>query len=476
MRTLPVHWHEGMFLRPHHFQASDRYWADYVRQMSRWDQPYNWGIRKIDIDLNALKNYRLVVPQLQVRLRDGTIIRAPQDVTLPEVDLRPRFQSSNEVEVSIAIPTLEVGRANVGMGTADEAFRYRIEAPPGGIADENNGQNARPVQFRRPNLQFHFSGDDPAGLETLPIAKFTRSTQGETTPILYRSFIPPSLTCDAWEPFRREILQPIFYKIATIVRDLGSKVKDREITFQESDPEARTMFEQVRLLNEAAAVTKIMSSTEGVHPVQAYTELCRLIGQLAIFGNDRTCPDLDVYDHDNLGEVFFNLKRIIDQLLNMIGADRKFYEQKFVGQGLQMCVTMEEAWLAEGWKMYVGVDSNLEKDKVISLLTSGQMNMKISSPERAENVYSMGHLGMAFRHEKDPPLVLPFRTRDAFFSIERSPNEWPHVQLSKRVAIRMNERLLEGDLQGKNEVTIKGQAGKQAPILRFTLYIVVPKL
>jgi len=69
MRTLPVHWHEGMFLRPHHFQAADRYWADQVRQGSRWDLNYNWGIRRIDIDLPALKNYRFVVNQLQARLK-----------------------------------------------------------------------------------------------------------------------------------------------------------------------------------------------------------------------------------------------------------------------------------------------------------------------------------------------------------------------------------------------------------------------
>src|SRR5688572_28048231 len=28
MKNLPVHWSEGMFLRPHHFQAADRHWAE----------------------------------------------------------------------------------------------------------------------------------------------------------------------------------------------------------------------------------------------------------------------------------------------------------------------------------------------------------------------------------------------------------------------------------------------------------------
>src|SRR3954447_2554384 len=109
MRTLPVHWHEGMFLRPHHFQASDRFWADQMRQGSRWDLSHNWGVRRIDIDQPALKNYRFVVNQLQARMRDGTIIRVPQDASLAEKDLREAFaRGTDTVDVLLAVPTLEV--------------------------------------------------------------------------------------------------------------------------------------------------------------------------------------------------------------------------------------------------------------------------------------------------------------------------------------------------------------------------------
>ena len=97
MRTLPVYWHEGMLLRQHHFQASDRYWADQVAQSSRWDVAYNWGVRRIQIDPNALTNYRFVVSSLQARMRDGTIIRVPQDASLPELDLRAAFSNQDRI-------------------------------------------------------------------------------------------------------------------------------------------------------------------------------------------------------------------------------------------------------------------------------------------------------------------------------------------------------------------------------------------
>lgn len=473
MRTLPVYWHEGMFLRPHHFQAADRYWSDYARQSSRWDAPYNWGLRRIDIDRNALKNYRFVVPALQARMRDGTVVRVPQDCNLRELDLHAAFEQQNQVEVMLAVPTLEVGRANVG-GANEEDKRYLVETVTR-VPDENDGKNERPLQFRRLNLTLLLSGQDPAGYETLPIAQLTRSMQGETAPILDRAFIPPVLACEAWPELRNDILQPIYYKIGTLVRDLGGLVRDRGITFQETDPEARMMFEQVRILNEAAAVTRLLARTDGLHPVHAFTELCRLVGQLAIFGTERTCPELVDYDHDDLGRGFFELKRILDHLLNMIGADRKFQQRPFTGHGLRMQVDMEEPWLADGWQMFIGVESNLSNSEVIALLTSGQMNMKIASSNRVEEVYSLGHRGMVFRFEPSPPKVLPITRKDTYFSIERSPDEWPFVKTTRKVAVRLNERLLSGDLEGKRDVQLRGQPGKQPPIMRFTLYIIPPK-
>ena len=79
MSEPAVNWHEGMFLRPHHFQAAGRYLNDQLRQSGRWDVHYNWGLRAIDIDADALHNYQFVVHRLEARLRDGTIIRIPED-------------------------------------------------------------------------------------------------------------------------------------------------------------------------------------------------------------------------------------------------------------------------------------------------------------------------------------------------------------------------------------------------------------
>ena len=101
-----------MFLRPHHFQAAQRYAAQQVALNGKWDQHYNWGLRAITLDLDALANYRLAVTTLKCRLRDGTVVSVPEDGLLTPLDLKPAFQASNSHTVFLGVPALHLGKAN----------------------------------------------------------------------------------------------------------------------------------------------------------------------------------------------------------------------------------------------------------------------------------------------------------------------------------------------------------------------------
>src|SRR5579864_1401479 len=91
MTARAVHWHEGMFLRPHHMQAGYRHVLDLFQTGENWDHHYNWGLRELSHDPDALKNQQLVIRRLRVRLRDGTLVAA-EDGELPAVDLKPLLE------------------------------------------------------------------------------------------------------------------------------------------------------------------------------------------------------------------------------------------------------------------------------------------------------------------------------------------------------------------------------------------------
>ena len=74
MLNLPLHWSEGMFLRPHHFQAADRHWAERIQTSESWDHPYNYGLFSLDLSREAIANYQVQVSTCRARLKDGTLI------------------------------------------------------------------------------------------------------------------------------------------------------------------------------------------------------------------------------------------------------------------------------------------------------------------------------------------------------------------------------------------------------------------
>jgi type VI secretion system protein ImpJ len=479
MTTRAVHWHEGMFLRPHHLQADQRHRALLAGRGEKWDCHYNWGLRSIELDPDALANYRLVVRALLARLPDGTLVAVPDDGDLPVVDLKEEFAHERRLTVYLAVPRYKEKGADVAADGVDGA---RSQLDTQRLEDENTGDNTQPVQVRRLNLRLLLSTHDHAGYDVLPVARLEKSDRAEAAPQLDRAYIPPVLACDAWGPLHDDILEVIYDWVGRKVELWATQVVGRNITFDSQAQGDAQIFGQLRVLNEAYALLGVLVFARGVHPLPAYLELNRLVGQLAVFGPARRPPALDLagagdeakalpYDHDNLGECFRRVKRHIDQLLNAV-EEPSYKERPFEGAGQRMQVVLEPDWLGSVYQMYVGVQSPLGEEECKKLLTrAGQLSMKIGSSNRVDEIYRLGLAGLKFEHSPRPPRALPERPGLIYFQVSRQSQEqeWQHVQQSLTLAIRLNENLIDGSIQGKKRLTIR--TGGQGTWMEFTLYV-----
>jgi type VI secretion system protein ImpJ len=203
-----------------------------------------------------------------------------------------------------------------------------------------------------------------------------------------------------------------------------------------------------------------------------YQELCRLVGQLAIFGATRRTPDLPRYDHDDLGTCFYRVKQYIDMLLDIV-IEPEYKERPFIGAGLRMQVSLEPAWLESIWQMFVGVQSPLSPEENIRLLTkAGQLDMKIGGSERVDEIFRLGQAGLRFAHSPRPPRALPSVPGLVYYQINRESQleEWQNVQRTLSLALRLNENLIAGNIQGQRVLTIKNRG--QTATMQFTLYLV----
>ena len=468
MTARAVHWNEGMFLRPHHLQAAQRYTSEQLHRSSQFDQHYNWGLRALDLDKEALANHRLVVRALQIRLRDGTIVSVPEDGELPEINLKPVLASDSTVTVFLAVPGVHLGRANLAGEKPIEGGRYLVDALD--LEDENTGLNPQPVEVRRLNLQLLLSSQDHAGFEVLPIACFEKSAGADATPKLQLAYIPPVVGCDAWTPLQGDVLQAIYDRIGRKIEILSDMVLSRGISLETTSQGDALIVNHLRVLNEAYALLNILAFAQGVHPLTAYYELCRVVGQLAFFGETRRTPELPRYDHDDLGRCFYAVKKHIDSLLYDI-QEPDYKSRPFEGAGKRMQVTLEPAWLESIWQMFVAVKSPLRPEECISLLTKGQLDMKIGSSEKVDRIFQMGALGLKFTHMPTPPRALPNVAGMVYFQVSRDSEEWENVRRSLSLAIRLNESKIAGNIQGQRVLTIQ-RADGQPTTMEFTLYVV----
>lgn len=435
---------------------------------ARWDQHYTWGLRTAEIDLDALANYRLVVRRLEARLRDGTLLSIPEDGNLPNFDLKNAFTDGNTVTVYLAIPALQVARANVDAAGAANGARFVIDTQQ--LEDENTGLNPQPVEVRLLNMKLLLSTQDHGGYEVLPIARIKRADRAEAIPELDESYIPPLLACDGWKPLAAGILQQVYDRLGKKLELLSSQIVSRGMTFDSQGQGDRLLFEQLRVINEAYAPLGIQAFARGLHPLTMYTELCRLVGRLAIFGAQRRPPELPKYDHDDLGTCFWRVKQHIDALLDIV-VEPEYKERSFIGAGLRMQVALEPTWLESGHQMYVGVLSSMPPEECQRLLSSG-LDMKIGSSDRVDEIFRLGQAGLRFAYTNHPPRALPSQPGLLYFRVDRDceADQWDAVEHSLSLAVRLNENLIVSNIQGQRTLTIK--IGGQSNTMQFTLYVV----
>jgi type VI secretion system protein ImpJ len=470
MHYLPVHWSEGLFLRPQHFQAADRYWTE-IRQVSeQWDHQYDYGIRALELSDEAIANHQLQVNVCHARMRDGTLIFVGPGQELDRVDLTEAFAQESVVRVFLAVPKLKLGSANVAPAKAPGRSRYTEVVHV--VQDESLGGNEQEVALRSLNVRVLLSTQDLAGYEVLPIAQIQRASERQAAPLVDPDYFPPMLACDAWPPLGRDIVRAIYDLIGKRIEVLTDQVTSRGIGFASQEPGDLDRILMLSELNVAYCTLGVLAFALGVHPLTAYTELCRIVGRLSVFAPERRAPQVPTYDHDDLARIFRWVKKQIELLLLALPPDE--YEQRFfVGEGNGMRVTLESKWLNAEWQWFVGVArGTLTEKECTTLLSSAQLDWKLGSARQVDRLFENRAEGLRLTPLPQAPRALP-RGRDwIYYDVSRGNAAWRDVLETQTLAMRLKDTLIVNreELPGQRKLVVS-VGGKQAA-LQFALFAV----
>jgi len=472
MHNLPVHWSEGLFLQPHHLQAAERYWAEALQTSEQWDHAYEYGLRRLDFSHEAIANQQFQLNVCHARMKDGTLVSLDPGQELDRVDLKEAFAKESVVRVFLAVPKMKMGRPNVATAAADQGKLRYLETRQT-VQDESAGGNDQEIPFRELNVRLLLSTDDTAGYEILPVAQVQRAGEKAAAPQLDTGYIPPVLAIDAWPPLGRDIVRAIYDILGRKIEVLGEQVVSRGLTLANLEPGDLDRLLMLAELNAAYSTLGVLAFASGVHPLLAYTELVRIVGQLSIFSPERRPPEIPQYDHDDLARIFYWVKRQIETLLDYVRGP--VYEQRyFVGEGYGMRVSIESRWLEPDWQWYVGVHRGTLSDRdCLVMLSPGNLNWKLGSSRQVEAMFQYGQVSLELKPLGQAPGALP-RGSWLYFEVTRGNAAWKDVLETQTVAMRLQDRLIVNreSLQGSRSLVV-ALGGKQFP-LQFALFA-VPK-
>jgi type VI secretion system protein ImpJ len=486
MRHLPIHWSEGMFLRPHHFQAGDRHQHEFAALQATAGEPCGYGIVRLDIVEDALANRHIELRHCRARLRDGTLIwledgeepdrlnvgAAVETFSKLRAALEDALAVEETVRIYLAVPKFQPTQPNVAPPGPADRSRFIVIARPS--QDDVAGGNDQDVEFRSFNVRLLASNQDLSGYELLPIVQIRRSGNREEPPEIDPEYFPPVLSIDAWPPLGVGVVRSIYDLVSRKIEVLAEQAVSRQVGFSSSEPGDLDRLIMLSKLLESQGVLRTLAFAPGIHPRTAYAELCRLAGQLAIFEPERRLEELPLYDHDELARIFRDVKQRIERMLSRIAA--LAYEQRyFVGAGpATLTVSLEPKWLQSDWRWYVGVLRGEIPETECRLLLSGnkQLDWKLGSSRQVDYFFKMGVPGLQLIEVDRPPRALPDRGGWIYYQISRENVAWNDVQQSQTLAIKLRETLLlnRDSLPGNRRLEVI-HAGNPAS-LEFALFAV----
>lgn len=470
-----VSWSEGLFLHPHHFQAEQRHAAYRDRLGVTCGRPFDWGIRSIAFDPDALAGGTLVVRQLLARLPDGTIIDVPGKEPLDPFEFAGFVNGDRPLVLELAVPRLSPRGPNLGTGKAGPADTAAAPGPcrfavtrVEDVPDENTGAGPYPIDLRHLNVRIMAASQDMAAFDRLPLL----AVRAAEPPLfeLDPDFVPPLLACGGWKPLCDQTLARLRGAVRNRVGRIAEAVRERCLDIHSPAPEDAQLTQPLGLLNEACATLEVMFGVPELHPFDAYVEVARLVGRLALYGPDRAAPKIAAYNHRDLGKCFGAAVADLRRLLDHVG-DFKYEEIRFTGALPQLTASVALADLDDPrWQFYLGVIApQLDEGECRRLLAHEALGLKLAAPRRVDTVFTDQQEGVRYEPAGPRGTPLPAVKGRHYFRLDRDGDEFRHCLVARHVGLRVTSNLLVEAAAGGGPATRVSFRGRTVEVT-FRLY------
>ena len=431
---LQIHWEEGLFLQPHHLQRMQKSLFDLVGRERGLTWPYPYGVVEGQLSADDLRAFRIQFKRLRVVMPGGLEVHFPENAELPTVDIKQAFASlTGGFMVYLGVPLWFDARANTLNGHNGDSrakLLYRVSEIE--CADENTGENPKPLLVRRINARILLEGEDRSDLEVLPLFRVTRSTTEESSvPQLDPDFVAPALVLNA-SPVLREIVRDLSSQIEASRKELVVQVARGGFSIETL---RGLQFEQIlrlRTLNRFAARLPALVAAGSLSPFVFYLELRELYSELTALYPDKDDFDVLPYNHDNPVLCFRELSHKIRAYVRGSVAP-SFLKVPFVQDGEYLSAGFTDEHFSKPTDYFLGIRSK-EDPRGLAAFVEDADKFKLMPRSLATRAI----WGVRLKEERIVPLELPAANDLHYFRLLRADSQrvWDLLKMEKQAIIR----------------------------------------
>jgi type VI secretion system protein ImpJ len=418
-----VHWTEGLFLRPHHLQQTDRYLENAIESRARHITPYPWGFSDLEIDHDLAQQSKFGLRRAAGVMPDGGLFDFPAESPAPAAIAVPEAAAGQLIWLTM--PARADNSREVSAERAENAARFVVGSETV-IDSTSNLRIEEEIEVAYPRLAYEIRKTGKPGYVGLPVARIVEVH--DRTVVFDEKFAPPVLVCSAHatlEGWLDRVIGWIVAKLDELARYASDVTAGGGL--QSAD------YLMLQMLNGKIAPLKHFRTSRYVHPERLYEEFLRIAGELATFAtSERRAREYGVYNHDNLETTFAPLLRDIQDFLSTV-LDRRAIR-------LELIEKADNAYISPI------KDRTLFRNATFVLevwarrpLTEIQRNLpaflKVGPNTKMNEIVNANLPGIMLVHLPTPPPQIRAITDHVYFYFDRNTPLWPEFSIASSIGM-----------------------------------------
>ena len=333
----PIYWHEGLFLRPQHFQQLDEYCNNVIQSRFQLGEPYQWGVKSINILQGSVANEIVEITSLDLLFKDGTHVQFPGNAKIERRSIANMWDNTGKpLSLYLGIKNSEIGKNNVkleshsgeetmqnmdsGANVNTGSTRYFLAEQGVDVADRYADDKYHRLLFLDYQIRM-FVGSEINTATDYHVIKIAELVKISGDVHVSAEYIPPLINISS-SNYMVALLRDNLEQINSIARKLSKQSRSHLVQNVSQNSSAVTSLLILQTLNRYLPLLQQLLICPSARPYDLYLHLRQLISELSTFSHsanlyDTVKTEVDhalSYRHDSLYSVFKEIGQTLSLL------------------------------------------------------------------------------------------------------------------------------------------------------------------